>query len=160
MIVEQDTKAPVITVTGNEETYSIDSKIDISCDAVDDLSGIKSIDCPNIASNAYEHKVGVNEFLASATDNEGNTETVEIQFTVTVDFDSLARLTESFVSDEGIAQSLNKKLESAKDANARDNHKALEGILEAFENELSAQSGKVMTKEDAQLLTTLSSHLK
>ncbi|WP_255295233.1 family 43 glycosylhydrolase [Bacillus sp. AFS037270] len=159
MIVEEDITAPVITVKGNEGTYSVDGNISISCSASDNLSGIESVDCPAIEGPAYEYSVGVNKFTAKATDHAGNSSEAEIQFTVTVDFDSLSRLTESFITDEGIAHSLTAKLASAKEAFAGGNKEAVAGKLKAFVNELSAQSGKSITEKQANLLISLSSNL-
>jgi hypothetical protein len=159
MIVEEDTTAPVITVKGNEESYSVDGNISISCSANDDLSGVASIDCPAINGPAYEYSVGVNKFTVKAADHAGNTSEAEIQFTVNVDFDSLSRLTETFITDEGIAHSLTAKLASAKEAAAGGNKEAVAGKLKAFVNELSAQSGKSITEGQVNRLISLSSNL-
>ncbi|MEH7416193.1 family 43 glycosylhydrolase [Neobacillus drentensis] len=159
MIVEEDTTAPVITVKGNEESYSVDENISISCSASDDLSGIASVDCPVIEGPAYEYSIGVNKFTAKASDHAGNTSEADIQFTVTVDFDSLIRLTESFITDDGIANSLTAKLASAKEASAGGNKEAVSGKLKAYVNELSAQSGKSITEKQANLLISLSNNL-
>ncbi|MBT2698823.1 hypothetical protein J7E79_15600 [Bacillus sp. ISL-40] len=159
MIVEEDTTSPVITVTGNKESYSVDSNISITCSAIDDLSGIASVECPSIEGPAYEYSVGVNKFTAKAIDHSGNAAELEFQFTVTVDFDSLSRLTESFVTKTGVAHSLTTKLNGAKEAAAKGNQNALEGKLKAYVNELSAQSDKSLTKEKANLLISLSGNL-
>ncbi|WP_251028780.1 family 43 glycosylhydrolase [Bacillus sp. ISL-18] len=159
MIVEEDTTAPVITVRGNKGSYSVDENISISCSASDDLSGIASADCPVIEGPAYEYSIGENKFTAKATDRAGNTSEADIQFTVSVDFDSLSRLTESFSADEAIAHSLTAKLASAKEASLRENKEAVAGKLNAYVNELSAQSGKALTKEQANTLISLSSNL-
>ncbi|WP_160724309.1 family 43 glycosylhydrolase [Bacillus sp. USDA818B3_A] len=159
MIVEEDTTAPVITVKGNEESYSVDENISISCSASDDLSGIASVDCPSIEGPAYEYSLGENTFTAKATDRTGNTSEADIQFTVTVDFDSLSRLTESFIKDDAIKNSLTAKLASAKEASARGNKEAVAGKLTAYVNELSAQGGKALTEKQAKILTSLSSNL-
>ncbi|MEH7482647.1 family 43 glycosylhydrolase, partial [Neobacillus drentensis] len=159
MIVEEDTTAPVITVTGNEGSYSVDSNISISCNTTDDLSGIATVDCPPIKGPAYEYSVGANYFTVTATDRSGNTTETEIQFTVTVDFDSLSRLTESFVTNDGIAHSLISKLASAKEAATRGNSEAVAGKLNAYVNELLAQNGKSITEEQINVLISLSHNL-
>jgi hypothetical protein len=76
-----------------------------------------------------------------------------------VDFDSLSRLSKSFVTKTGVAQSLTTKLNGAKEAAAKGNQNAAEGKLKAFVNELSAQSNKSITKEKANLLISLSRNL-
>ncbi|WP_257984318.1 family 43 glycosylhydrolase [Neobacillus cucumis] len=159
MVVEQDTTAPEITVSGNKGSYSIDSNLSITCRASDDLSGIASVNCPTIEGPANEFNIGVNKFTAEAMDRAGNKTEVKIQFTVTIDFDSLSRLTESFVTDQGIAQSLTAKLAVAKEAAARENKEALEGKLKAYVNELEAQSGKSITEKQANILISLSNNL-
>ncbi|MEH7086823.1 family 43 glycosylhydrolase [Neobacillus drentensis] len=159
MIVEEDTTSPVITVTGNKESYSVDSNISITCSATDDLSGIAAVECPSIERPAYEYGLGVNKFTAQAIDHAGNATEIDFQFTVTVDFDSLSRLTDSFVTDMGVAHSLTTKLNGAKEAAAKGNQNAAEGKLQAYVNELSAQSDKSLTKEKANLLISLSGNL-
>ncbi|MEH7116497.1 family 43 glycosylhydrolase [Neobacillus vireti] len=159
MIVEEDTTAPVITVKGNEGSYSVDQNISISCSASDDLSGIASIDCPAIEGPAYQYSIGENKFTAKATDIQGNSAEADIQFTVTVDFDSLSRLTESFITDAEVAHSLTAKLASAKEAAAKGNKEAVAGKLKAYVNELSAQSEKSVTEKQVNILTSLSNNL-
>ncbi|WP_299089702.1 family 43 glycosylhydrolase [uncultured Metabacillus sp.] len=155
-----DTTGPVIKFTGNEENYTIDSQIAISCQAVDELSGIKHFDCPGANGAAYSFKLGENKISATATDKAGNTTEIKTVFTVTVDFDSLSRLTESFVNQDGIAHSLTKKLASAKEAASIGNREAMAGKLKAYTNQVAAQSGKSITTEHADLLISLAANLK
>ncbi|MEH7545561.1 MULTISPECIES: hypothetical protein [Bacillaceae] len=100
--------------------------------------------------------MGVHKLKAAATDKVGNTAVVENEFTVTVDFNSLSRLTRSFVSEDGVANSLIEKLQAAKEAEYRGNMKAKENILKAYVNELSAQSGKSIDEQQAKILVSLS----
>ncbi|OAS82581.1 family 43 glycosylhydrolase [Metabacillus litoralis] len=155
-----DTTAPVIEFSGNKETYEVDSKVAISCLAVDKLSGIATAKCPSIEGSAYTFTIGENKISATATDKAGNTVEVETTFTVTVDFDSLSNLTESFVNQKDIAHSLKTKLLSAKDAAERGNTEAMEGKIKAYINQVSAQSGKSISNENADLLISLVDKLK
>jgi hypothetical protein len=155
-----DTTAPVIEFTGYQESYSIDSAINITCEIVDELSGVASKDCPSVEGPAYSFEAGVNKVTALATDKAGNKAKVEIQFTVTVDFDSLSRLTEAFVTKQGIADSLTKKLQLAKASAAMENKEALNGQINAYKNQLNAQSGKSITEQDNSLLVSLADLLK
>jgi hypothetical protein len=155
-----DTKGPVIEFSGNKETYEVDSKVAISCLAVDKLSGIATAKCPSIEESAYNFTIGENKISATATDKAGNTVEVETTFTVTVDFDSLSNLTESFVNQKDIAHSLKTKLLSAKDAAEQGNTEAIEGKIKAYINQLSAQSGKSILSENADLLISLADKLK
>ena len=154
-----DTTAPVIEFSANEE-YTVDATISITCEATDELSGVEAADCPTVEGPAYEFKIGENKISASATDKAGNKAEVEHTFTVTVDFDSLSRLTENFVTNEGIAHALTTKLSSAKQSADKGNQNATEGKLKAYTNQLSAQSGKSITKENAELLNKLVEELK
>jgi hypothetical protein len=158
--VMDDSTPPVITITGNLETYSVDSMIQITCSAVDELSGIASANCPNVEGPAYNYKIGVNTFTASAVDKAGNTVEVEFQFIVTVDFDSLSRLTESFVTNEGITNGLTSKLQAAKESSAKGNEEAMVGQLTAYQNQLEAQRGKSITEQNADILLSFVQHLK
>ncbi len=157
--VKKDTTAPVIQFIGNAGSYPVDAKIAITCTAADDLSGVASMNCPRTEGYAYDFGVGVHKLLATATDKAGNTAVVETEFTVTVDFDSLSRLTQSFVSKDGVSHSLVAKLQSAKEAAAKDNKQAVDGKLKAYVNELSAQSGKAITEQQANILIDLTGNL-
>ncbi|WP_052737760.1 family 43 glycosylhydrolase [Bacillus sp. SA1-12] len=155
-----DTTAPVIQLIGHQDSYSIDSTINIRCYIVDKLSGIASEKCPKVEGSAYSFEVGVHTFTASATDKAGNTANVEFQFTVTVDFDSLSRLTEAFVTKQGVADSLTKKLQAAKASAVKENTEALNGQLNAYKNQLNAQSGKTISERNSKLLGSLADSLK
>lgn len=155
-----DTIAPIIEFTGHKDSYSIDSSINMICKVVDELSGVASKECPTVEGPAYIFEVGVNKVTASATDQAGNKTEVEIQFTVTVDFDSLSQLTESFITKPGIADSLTKKLQAAKASAAKGNNHALNGQLNAYINQLHAQSGKSVDEQKSQLLNSLATKLK
>jgi uncharacterized protein YjdB len=158
--VVDDSTPPVITITGNVETYSVDSMVAITCSVIDELSGIASVNCPNVEGPAYNYKIGVNTFNASAVDKAGNTVEVQFQFTVTVDFDSLSTLTKSFVTNEGIANGLTSKLRAAKESSAKDNEEAMADQLNAYQNQLKAQKGKSITEQNADILTSLVQHLR
>lgn len=150
----------MIQFSGHKDTYSVDSHINITCSATDGLSGIASKECPNVEGPAYEFEIGINKVTASATDKASNTGEVEIQFTVTVDFDSLSRLTEAFITKKGVADSLVSKLQSANASAAKGNHEAKVGQLKAYENQLKAQSGKAVTEQKRDLLISLVNILK
>ncbi|GAA3333849.1 hypothetical protein GCM10020331_099520 [Ectobacillus funiculus] len=81
-----DMTAPVIQFTGQQDTYPVDSAINITCNVIDELSGIASKECSGAEGPAYSFELGENKLIASATDKAGNTAQAEIQFTVNVDF--------------------------------------------------------------------------
>lgn len=154
-----DITVPLIEFSATEE-YTVDAHISISCTAFDELSGIDQVNCPTIDGPAYTFNIGENKMSATATDKAGNKAEVEQTFAITVDYDSLSKLTQTLVTKDEIAQSLTTKLQSAKQSAQKGNKQAMEGKLKAYSNQLSAQSGKSITKENAELLTSLIDYLK
>jgi hypothetical protein len=88
-------------------------------------------------------------------DKAGNSSALSTSFTVSVTFDSLAALTNQFISQHGIANSLTAKLSVAGAAAARGDFNAESGELNAYANEVSAQTGKALTASQAGILTKL-----
>ncbi|MED4125583.1 Ig-like domain-containing protein [Halalkalibacterium halodurans] len=80
--------------------------------------------------------------------------------TPTVDFDHLIQLTESYVTNKEVADSLIRKLQAAKKSAAKGQQKAVSGQLRAYENQLNGQTGKSIRKEDAHRLIALANQLK
>jgi prepilin-type N-terminal cleavage/methylation domain-containing protein len=68
----------------------------------------------------------------------------------------LRGLMEQFVSEKGLANALMAKLRAAEAAEMRGNSPAEQGSLNAFRNQLSAQSGKGISEQDAHILMILS----
>lgn len=66
-----------------------------------------------------------------------------------VTFDSLCDLTRTFVAKPGVASSLCAKLRAASEAEQRGNLVARNAILSVFIHEVTAQSGKTLTREQA-----------
>jgi hypothetical protein len=155
-----DKTAPMITYTGNQEIYTVDKQVNITCTSTDNLSGIASSTCENIVGPTYEFKLGSNEFSAIAMDNADNVGSGSTSFTVQVTYDSLRNLVDRFVTNQGIAHSLKVKLNNAEASLTRKNTKTNDNILAAFQNEVKAQSGKTITDEHAQLLISLADALK
>lgn len=155
-----NTTAPVIQFTGNKMSYSVDSIVNISCIGEDGLSGIAASVCPAFKGPAYEFKIGGNTVVASATDKAGNTSSAEIHFKVTVEFDSLSKLTETFVTKEGVAAGLTSKLKAAEAALVKGNREAILGQINAYNNQLKAQTSKSIEEQKAQLLISLVDYLK
>lgn len=151
-VVVRDTTAPVITWTGNQGTYSPDQTVNITCTATDSGSGIASATCPNISGPASSFNIGVNTFTATATDNAGNTTTSSTSFTVGVTPQSLCNLTRSYETKSGVADSLCVKIQNAAAAIARGDRNGAKAQLLDYQNEVSAQAGKSMTKDQAALL--------
>ncbi|WP_284037170.1 glycoside hydrolase family 2 TIM barrel-domain containing protein [Neobacillus sp. 114] len=156
--LSQSMAPPRITYTGNAETYTVDRKVNIKCD-VKSGAELVSNTCKDIVGNAYTFKIGYNKFSAVAVDKEGNIGNGSTNFTVTVTYDGLMKLTEQFISNKGVANSLTSKLQAAKAADAKGDTNAKEGTLGAFVNEVSAQEGKMLTAEQAKILRDLVGYL-
>ena len=75
---------------------------------------------------------------------------------LTVNYTSLKDLDSSFSSKTGVADSLKAKIDAAA---AESNEHARDNILNAFINEVNAQTGKALTKEEADLLILLAEAL-
>ena len=152
-----DATKPMVTYTGNAGTYTADQTVSITCGASDNLSGVASSTCKNIAGPAYTFNVGANSFSATATDNAGNVSaTATATFTVTVNATSIDAVIARLVSDPTVAASLQDQanaIASAPNANAKD------GKLNAFVNHVNAQTGKAITTENAAILIKLATGL-
>lgn len=157
--VNVDKTAPVVTYSGNAGTYAVDQSVAISCSSSDALSGVASDTCAAVSGPAWSFGLGSHTYSASATDRAGNTGSGSASFTVTVDATSLCGLAQQFSTNADIAGSLCAKLAAAAAAGARGQAKAKANILGAFDNEVSAQSGKALTAGQATLLTQLAAAL-
>ena len=129
--------------------------VNITCSVNDNLSGVLSNNCVNITGPAYSFITGINTYSSTAADNAGNTSSTAISFTVVVNATSLQGLTSQFVTDSGIASALNAKLAGVASSNA--NAKA--GKIQAFVNQVKAQSGKSLTAQQANILINLAQSL-
>lgn len=159
MMVMLDKTPPLVSYSGNAGTYSIDQQVKITCSATDFLSGIESSTCKDIQGPALSFVLGENQFSASAMDKAGNVGAGSVRFTVKVSYDGLMALTLQMVSKEGISKSLCAKLDAAKAAEKRGNLTAKAGSLNAYANEVQAQTGKTLSAEQAALLLRLAAAL-
>lgn len=154
--VNIDKTAPSITFSGNAGTYALDQTVSITCQASDALAGLATSSCPGASGVAGDFGPGTHTLTATATDNAGNTETVSTSFTVQVTHESLCALARSYSTNQGVANSLCAKLAAAADASGRGQTTAAANMLEAFRNEVAAQSGKALTPAQAATLAQLS----
>lgn len=150
--VNIDKTAPVVAFSDNAGTYSVDQTVAITCSATDVLSGIATSNCPNVSGPAWSFGLGSYPISASATDKAGNPGSSSTSFTVTVDEASLCTLTQEFSTDSGVAGGLCAKLNAAAAAEARGQSKTQANDLNAFDNQVTAQSGKALTTDQANLL--------
>lgn len=156
MVTVQDTIAPVVTYTGNAGSYTADQAVDIQCAATDSGSGVASTTCANITGPAYHFAVGMNTYSANATDVVGNAGQASTSFTIVVSSRSVQNLVISFSTNQGLTSGLTAKLAAA--ANAA-NANARRGQLNAFENQVRAQTGKALTAAQAAILLQLGQSL-
>ena len=144
-MVIADNTPPTITYTGNAGTYTLDQTVAITCSATDTLSGVVSSTCANVNGPAYSFATGTNTYSAQATDRVGNVGTGSTSFTVSVTADGVCSLIDAWVQPAGLANSFCVKLK---------HHD-----IQPFMNEVSAQTGKALTTDQANLLRSLASHL-
>ena len=157
-----DSVAPVITIVAPvAKAYTHPEKITLDFSAVDDTSGVKTIEAKLdgvVVTNGqiidlYTLALGDHTFEVKAVDNAGNEAVASVAFSITATTDSLAASLNRFfeegkIDNAGILNSLLKKLEM------KGNSKNFANKLQAFINEVQAQSGKHVTAEAAALLIT------
>ncbi len=161
VFVKVDKTKPTITFAG-DHAYQVTETVLVNCIAADALSGIDTSSCgsPLVNAPASTFTIGTHTVTASATDRAGNVTTATTTFTVGVTFTSLCDLTRSLSTSLGVADSLCAKLANASAAQARGSNTAAGNILDAYQNELRAQSGKALPAAAATLLSGLADALR
>lgn len=164
LTINVDKTAPVITWAGNAGTYAPNDIVQITCTATDGQSGIAGSDCVNLVGPASSFGTGTIVRTATARDVAGNQTTSTVTFTVktgggggggdtgVAGFDDLCSLTKELVTKDGIGKSLCAKLNNAKAAFARGDLKTKDNIINAYIHEVDAQTGKAITKANADRL--------
>ncbi len=157
--VKHDSRPPVITYTGNAGSYTVDQTVAIQCSANDPTpgSGLASDTCSDVDAPAYTFALGSHTLSATADDVAGNVGDGSTTFTVSVTFPSLENLVTRFSANPDVTAGLNDKLAAAaaaKSAKSRGN------VLDAFANQVRAQTGKALTAEQAAILLQLSDALR
>jgi len=132
----------------------VDDDVALRCSANDALSGLVADPCSDlkVIVPAYEMGVGEHTIMVTAEDKAGNSTSVSVDFTVTVSSDSLCSLTKKWVTKQGVANSLCTKLKAA-------GSRSTSGPLQAFENELRAQTDKSIARQHAETLIRLARDL-
>jgi hypothetical protein len=154
--IKRDATPPVITYTGNAGSYTVDQNISIQCSASDPDpgSGLDSTTCADVSGPAYAFGLGSHSYSATGTDVAGNVGSGSTTFTVNVTFASLANLVAAFSTSADVTSGLIDKLEAAAKSKKPDNQ------LNAFENQVSAQTGKALTADQAEILIGLAEALR
>lgn len=143
------------TITGTDRAAAVDLTLPSLWQSPG--SGVASTTCADIDGPAYSFGFGSHTYSATAEDVAGNVGSGSTTFTVEVTYPSLETLVSRFSTSTDVASGLDDKLiaaSQAKTTTARDNQ------LNAFENRLSAQAGKALTGEQAQILRTLERALR
>ena len=156
MLSRIDLTPPVVTYAGNASPYTVDQTVHITCVASDALAGIASSTCADITGPAYSFGLGTSVDSATATDVAGNTASSSVQLTVIVTFDSLCTLTAHLSTRPQVNTSLCAKLADAAHA---PNANAKRNKLNAYRNEVAAQTGKAFTDPQATVLRGLADAL-
>ncbi len=156
---KRDATVPTVGWTGNAGAYDIADDVLIDCSSDDNLSGVASDTCVDLAGQGWEFLLGTNSYSATATDNAGNLGEGSTSFDVSASFDGLCALVEQFVSHAGVANSLCAKVAAASRAADRGNTNAQSGALGAFIAEVEAQTGKKVPAAEADVLIALAQAL-
>ncbi|RCW45452.1 LamG-like jellyroll fold domain-containing protein [Paenibacillus prosopidis] len=157
--VKIDLTAPVAKITG-AASYTIDQTVTMTCTATDVTSSVYGTPCdkPMLQAKAYTLVAGQNSVTFTAEDTAGHATTVTHTFTVKATFDSLKTVTYAFLQAkgakgwEGVAKSLNYKLDQAKAAAGRGDTAAVKDLMTSYIGQVTDQSGKTLTKEQADIL--------
>lgn len=152
--VNVDLTAPTVVWTGGS-TYGIDQTVALTCSASDALSGVSSSSCGGASGAATTYDVGTNTVTKTVYDAAGNSTTKSATFTVTVSSSSLCGLVRKLVSSTDVADGLCSKLAAA----AKSSAPAKANQLNAFRNQLDAQTGKSVSAANAALLKGLLQHV-
>ncbi|GAA2748167.1 hypothetical protein GCM10009868_40220 [Terrabacter aerolatus] len=111
--------------------------------------------CTIITGPAYTFGLGSHALTATATDNAGNQGSATTTFNVKVSSVSLCNLVTQFSTSSDVAAGLCDKLPAASQAAARGQSKTKSNILRAFDKQVSVQTGKALTSEQAAVLNNL-----
>ena len=148
-----------MTFTGSTGPFSLLDTVAITCTTADSLSGIASDTCTDFAGPAYAF-LGGRSYTATATDNAGNVGSASVLFTVNATADDLCSLVKRWVASAGIANSLCVKVAASDRAFTRSNLTAGNNDLDAFIEEVKAQSAKEIAPANAETLAEIAAAMK
>jgi FIMAH domain-containing protein len=157
--VHIDKTPPVVSYFGNLGTYPADATIDIACSASDALSGVATDTCKPVQGPAYLFLPGANSFSATSTDRAGNIGSGATTFTMAATYTSVKNVVARLCGAPGVVDGLTAKLAAAQAAEAKGNLTAKANQLQAFVNQVNAQTGKSLTREAADILIRLAKAL-
>jgi hypothetical protein len=161
-----DTAGPVITITSPEaKDYLHTDTLTFNFGATDVPAGVAKIEAKldgSLVANGqsldlFILALGDHTFTVNAWDKAGNQSTQSVTFTVSATVDTLLASIKRFVAEgkidnSGIQNSLVKKLQGVQDAVKKGQIVPAINKLQAFINEVRAQSGKHITTDAANQL--------
>ena len=159
-----DTAPPVITITGVSDgaTYALGLVPTASYTVTDALSGVATSNASLTGGDGLG--LGAFTYTVTASDNAGNTITVSAAYNVIATTDGLNSLIQQIlasgqIDNAGIANSLLSKVLNAADAAASGNGQASDNIMQAFINQVSAQSGQQISASAAAILINAAAYI-
>lgn len=164
--IAPDTTPPVLSVPAGvvaDATGCAGAAITYDVSAVDDTDPAPGVSCSPASGTSFP--IGITTVQCTATDAAGNA--AAASFTVTVrgavdQLNDLIARVQDLNAKQGIVNSLDAKLQAAREAldaaRAGDASSAC-GKLEAFSNEVRAQSGQAITEADAEFLIAAASRI-
>ena len=157
--INSELTAPTLAYTGNRGTYTPDQTVNIACALTPGISPIVTSTCVAIDAPAYTFPLGSHTYTSQVTDQAGYSASATTTFTVQVTAGSLCALTKQFETNAGVAGALCAKLQNAEAKAGQGNGHPTQNMIHAFENQVSAQTGKTLTTAQAQILTSLAQSL-
>ncbi|KAF0144649.1 MAG: hypothetical protein FD156_1663 [Nitrospirae bacterium] len=156
-----DKTPPVIAITGvsNGATYALGLAPTASYTVTDALSGVATSNASLTGGDSLG--LGIFTYTVTALDNAGNTTTTSVAYNVIATTDGLATLiqqilTSGQIDNPGIANSLLSKIENVSKA---PNDNTSDNIMQAFINQVSAQSGQHISPGAAAILINAANYI-
>ena len=161
-----DSEGPVITITTPEaKPYGHSEKLTLDFSAVDEGSGVKSLEAKldgevvtdGQVIDLYTLALGDHTFEVKAVDNLDHDSSASVTFSITANKDSLIASLRRFYSEgaidsKGVLNSLIMTIQQQQTNDKKGTPKSFANQLRALINELQAQSGIHITTEAADLL--------
>ncbi|KAF0146226.1 MAG: Neogenin [Nitrospirae bacterium] len=159
-----DKTPPVITISGvsNGATYALGLAPTASYTVTDALSGVATSSDSLTGGDGLG--LGAFTYSVTASDNAGNAITVSAAYSVIATTNGLNSLIQQIlasgqIDNAGIANSLLSKVLNAADAAAIGNGQASDNIMQAFINQVEAQTGQHISADAAAILINAATYI-
>lgn len=157
--VNIDKTAPTLNPVISPNPIPLNGVATVTSGAADALSGLASQGCGALDTSS----AGAKSVNCTATDNAGNTNSVNVGYTVLTpaeQINDLITAINSFNLNGGTANSLTSKLDNAAKSLGKNNTNAACGQVDAFINQVNALSGNKLTAAQAAELLASANQLK